>query len=225
MSVDEQVGKIDLTEWVSSLTRDLQKADEYFIQDEADVHRHQMACTMMLAALYEHLDRIPGLDGTHAPLASLMLAMSDLVEGTVRPLLQNQKKSGGARTLRWEEQLIQSHAVASVEMLTAAGMKEKAAVGFVIEQAELAGIKGFRRKGNLTLSTVRAWKTKADNGSHRDLRTMADESLSIARAQFATDGISWPPRQEEAKERVRRLFNQDLIRIWAGYSSSGQGKG
>jgi uncharacterized protein YoaH (UPF0181 family) len=137
----------------------------------------QIAYSTLLCAIALQLKRLPGMREHATALDAFWLAYRGLADGKGNPLFENHAGTIGGRTLTHAEEWLQTRAVASVELLMEAGVSELNAINLVAKSLTDAGMKGSRRKGPITGSTVRTWRSKTRSGDAPEMRKNVDESV------------------------------------------------
>jgi hypothetical protein len=170
--VNDKNSNIDISveAWGAVVSNQLAALDSAFLTSEDEEEKlHGYAAA--LAYLITACKRFPGFEGGTEILDSLLLKLTDIMAGT--PALQPVKHTGRAKH-GWREAIIQGRACAAVDLLVEHGEREDDACKIIAEALAGAGVKG-RKGGQLSLSTLRDWRSRAAKfGDKEDAREIRE---------------------------------------------------
>lgn len=193
----------DLQDWLSSLSRELNVADQSFREPGGNPEGRQFSVLLALMIVRGHLHKLPGLPT--GPIDALTLAYEALCSGSSHSLLSNYDKKRGGRRLTQAQKEVQGRAIAMLEMLLEAGWREQDAVEIATKALVASGVKGTRRKAPLTSKGLRTWRTNANSGDSEAIRNLAARWRLMMKSTFEyATSREWPPSKGEAARLVSK---------------------
>lgn len=204
-------GELDLTDWLEALKLRMAVIDGAHAEREGDWEGQQDTALMALNLALVHLRALPGVSPLLRPLEALSLALDRVAVGKSHPLLDNHVGKRGGQPVSTDEKIIQGNATAMVDVLFEAGYSEPDAVAIVAEELTRNGAVG-RKKGPITLSTVRSWRSNVNSGALPDARAFADKTVNALKHVAAHNGSEWPVSKGEARSWAKALFSLDATR-------------
>jgi len=211
----------DVSDVLDQLRTELGYWDGLFCESIGDPEVQQIPLVSAVSVVARHLRRLPGFKGSLTALDALTAALEAVSIGNKHPLLASSGNKAGARVLTFAQESLKARAAAFVEILMECGHKEAAAVEAVVEILNAHGVKGFRRNGEITRATVRAWRTDLNAGDDFCLEDIAEDTKITFREHAEKLGREWPLAKNEAARAVAAVLGKQADRyvIHSGQSA------
>lgn len=202
----------DVSTVLDELRTELSGWDGLFRESIGDPEMQQLPLVSAVSVVARHLRRLPGFKGALTALDALTDALEAVSIGNRHPLLTPFDSKAGARTLTFAQERLKARSAAFVEILMECGHKEAAAVEAVVDVLNAHGVKGFRRNGEITKGTVRAWRTDLNAGDDFALEDIAEDTKITFREHAEKLGREWPLAKNEAGRAVAAVLGKQAGR-------------